>query len=120
VPTNEPIIAWVNAPFWLDFRRGRVTDLDLAGLETPWARIPDARYVIWDFGSAATPQLPGLEFERKASGLLQARIADDGLRLTRALLSLQARSRPIWNDGALLVMRLPSPSALRDAYQAQR
>lgn len=120
VPASEPLVAWVDAPFWLDFRRGRVTDLDLAGLETPWARIPDARYVIWDFGSAATPQLPGLDFERKASGLLQARIADDGLRLTRALLSLNERSQVIWNDGALLVMRLPSPSALREAYEAQR
>jgi hypothetical protein len=119
-PMSEPVIAWVNAPFWLDFRHQRVTDLDLAGLETPWAKIPDASYVIWDFGSVATPQLPGLEFERKASGLLQARIADDGLRLTRALLSLNERSRVIFNDGALLVMRLPSPSALRDAYEAQR
>jgi hypothetical protein len=120
VPAGAPVIAWVSAPFWLDFRHQRVTDLDLAGLETPWATIPDASYVIWDFGSAATPQLPGLEFERKASGLLQARIADDGLRLTRALLSLNERSRVIFNDGALLVMRLPSPSALRDAYEAQR
>jgi hypothetical protein len=47
VPPGEPFVAWTNYPFHFDFSRNKIFDIDVAGLATPWARFPAARYIVW-------------------------------------------------------------------------
>lgn len=120
VPRGAPLVAYINTPFWLDFARNPIADLDPAGLATPWADIPPARYVLWELDGFATIQLRGYEKERDRPGLLQARIGDAGLRLTRVLIALARSSQVIYSDGRALVMKLPTETTLGDAYRATR
>jgi hypothetical protein len=120
IPAGEAFVAWIGAPFWLDFRRNPITDLDLAGLETPWAKVPDTHYMLWEFGGRTTPQLAGFESVRHSSGAMSARTGEDGLRLTHALLALQPRPKVRWNDGQFLVLELDDVRQLRETYLSTR
>lgn len=120
IPAGEPLVAWIGAPFWLDFRRNPVTDLDMAGLETPWTHVPDTHYVLWEFAGQTTGQLAGFEAARRSSGALAARTGEAGLRFTRALLSLQPRPKLHWNDGQFLVFELDDVKQLRERYLSTR
>jgi hypothetical protein len=54
VPAGATILTWINAPFYLDYKRNRIIDIDPAGIGNPWARIPEAEYLIWDYDGFAT------------------------------------------------------------------
>jgi hypothetical protein len=120
IPAGVQFVAWIGAPFWLDFQRNPVTDLDMAGLATPWSRIPDARFVLWEFAGATTGQIRGFEEVRRSSGQMAARIGDAGLRFTHMLLSLEPRPTVRWNDGQFLVFELQDPAQLRERYLTTR
>jgi hypothetical protein len=118
VPRGAPILAWINTPFLLDFRRNPIADLEPAGLVTPWASIPSASYVIWELNGFATTQPNGYRRERNEPALLQARIGEAGLRLTFAMIELVRNSQVVRGDGQFMVLRLPTPNALRQRYWA--
>jgi len=46
VPPGEPVIVWIDMPFWLDYSRNPIYDVDVAGLVARWARMPKAKYAI--------------------------------------------------------------------------
>jgi hypothetical protein len=54
VPPGETMLAWINTPFYLDYRRNRIIDIDTAGIGTPWAEMPAAHYLIWDYAGFAS------------------------------------------------------------------
>ena len=55
VPPGEAAVVWMNAPFYLDFRRNRIADVEPgAGLITPWSKMPEAHYFIFEYGGYAT------------------------------------------------------------------
>jgi len=54
VPPGEPVLAWVNTPFYLDYKRNRIYDIEPAGIGNPWATVPPARYLILDYDGYAT------------------------------------------------------------------
>jgi hypothetical protein len=118
VPRGAPILAWINTPFLLDFRRNPIADLEPAGLVTPWASIPSASYVIWELNGFATTQPVGYRNERNQPALLQARIGEAGLRLTYAMIELARNSQVVRSDGQFMVLRLATRDALRQRYWA--
>ncbi|HTU58068.1 MAG TPA: hypothetical protein VMF89_06535 [Polyangiales bacterium] len=105
----------------LPFARGvAVADIEAAGLATPWASIPHAKYILWELSGFATIQLRGYERERDRAGLLQARIGDAGIRLTHVSIE-QARSQTVlYNDGNTMVLELPTATTLSEAYRTTR
>ena len=56
VPEGAPLIAWINAPFHLDYARQEISDINPAGLATPWSRRPNAQYLLIEYrGIAVEP-----------------------------------------------------------------
>ena len=57
VPPGQPLLAWINTPFHLDYRRNPIYDAEPPGLSTPWAHIPpEVRYILWEYrGFAVRP-----------------------------------------------------------------
>jgi hypothetical protein len=50
VPAGEPILAWIDTPYFLDYRRNRMIDVDVAGTATKWASVPaDVQYYLWQY-----------------------------------------------------------------------
>jgi hypothetical protein len=49
IPPGEPLLAWTNQPYGLDFRRNPILDADPAGMATYWAHLPPTvHYVFWE------------------------------------------------------------------------
>jgi hypothetical protein len=117
VPLGEPLIAVVNAPFWLDFRRNPIHDVELAGLAVPWARVPDGRYVIWEHAGPATPQLRHYAAQKAGEGLQRGVTMTAGLQLTLALIELARSARILHDDGQMMVLQLGA-GELRTRYRS--
>jgi len=50
VPASQLLVAWINAPYFLDYRRNQIIDVDMAGTSTPWAHVPaGAQYFLWQY-----------------------------------------------------------------------
>lgn len=118
VPVGAALVAITNAPFWLDYARNPIADVEPAGLATPYSAVPVGSYVIWELNGFATIQPHVYAKERDRPGLLQARIGDAGLRLTAVMIRLARTARVLYADGRTLVLKLDSPTRLRDAYAA--
>jgi hypothetical protein len=106
VPAGEPLGAWVNAPFLLDFHRNPVLNADPAGLSMRWANWPAGmRYFLLEYQGFAIR--PDAEYR----ALLDSPVQVDRLSATcaRAFLNeLHRRAESatiIYNDGAYLLMR---------------
>lgn len=58
VPPGDGILAWVAAPFWLDYRRNPIVETNEAGLGARWARLPPPGYVLWQYQGDAIDYSP--------------------------------------------------------------
>ncbi|CAN5537881.1 hypothetical protein BH10PLA1_BH10PLA1_09980 [soil metagenome] len=106
IPPGEPILAWINAPFYLDYARNPIEDVDMAGLTTSWARIPRAKYLMWDYAGFPT-------FKKNDISSLQD---DEGekhrLRAVRTLttidrfIDLVQKGTILYDDHSLIVVKL--------------
>lgn len=106
VPASVPVIAWINAPFHLDYRRNPIVDVDIAGLATPWAKMPAAQYVMWEYRGygvrspqwyADLAQHPGRQYRE---------LALRGLTFARRLENQSQRAEIIYDDGGMALFRL--------------
>ena len=79
VPEGEALIAWINAPFYLDFTRNKIFEVDISGLDNPWAYLPRASYVMWEYNGFATRSLRQLNSEAINAPLYDRRIAEKTL-----------------------------------------
>jgi len=106
VPAGEPILAWINTPFYLDYKRNPVIDIDTAGVAVPWAAIPPARYLIWDYAGFATMDEDDYEEKALNRGAGDRRDSLVTLDFMRRLESMVGRGEVLYNDGQVKVVRL--------------
>jgi hypothetical protein len=112
VPLGEPIIAWMNAPFYLDYVRNPIIDIGSGGLITPWAGTAQARYVIWDYLGFATKTPDDWADEMEDDGALVKMIADRSLHAYRRLEDLRKSGQLLYDDGRIAVIRFDGPTTL--------
>ena len=65
IPDGEPLMAWINAPFYLDFNRNEIFEIDIVGLDNSWAIFPSAKYIILEYNSFATRSIKALSYTAK-------------------------------------------------------
>jgi hypothetical protein len=118
IPRGAAFIAWTNSPFLLDFQRNEISELEPAGLATPWATLPEVAYVMWELNGYATTQLRGFHTERGMPTPLRADIGYRSTRLVHVLIALARESKRLYADGQVLVLQLASPSVLSQRYRA--
>jgi len=86
IPRGSSLIAWIYEPYFLDYSRNAIFDAETAGISNPWAVLPAADFVLWEYRGypdldARTRYLlanlppvnrgrsgPLVEFERRLSG----------------------------------------------------
>jgi hypothetical protein len=54
IPEGETIMAWINTPFYLNFKRNKIIEMDVVGINNPWATFPSSKYMIWEYKGLAT------------------------------------------------------------------
>ena len=42
IPKGEKIMAWINTPFFLDFKRNDIHEITIGGFNNPWTKFPSA------------------------------------------------------------------------------
>jgi hypothetical protein len=106
VPAGETVLAWVNTPFYLDYKRNRIIDIEPAGIGNPWAALPAARYLILDYhGYATRPREEYVEFALDV-GAGERRNALRTLDFIRRLDGLMRDGEVIYDDREIKVVRL--------------
>lgn len=111
VPPGEPLFAWIDTPYWLDFHRNPVTDADTAGTGTPWAHVPaNVRYFLWQYSGYAVRKEGDYE-ERMHSPGIGARermIAARSLALANVLSGLASHADVIASDNQFVLFKISS------------
>ncbi len=106
VPPGEPVIAWIDTPFYLDYARNPIYDLESAGLTTSWANPPSARYLLWEYGGVATETESDLRQNAKLDGALDRLTATRTLAFLERVRSWAAKGQVLYDDGERKVIRL--------------
>ncbi|MEE8099768.1 MAG: hypothetical protein V3T13_07520 [Hyphomicrobium sp.] len=107
IPAGEPVIAWINAPFYLDYRRNPVFDVDVAGLATPWSRMPAARYVMWEYRGYAVRSPKSYNISARQARSYDREIALRSLSFARQLEDWSRRAEILYDNGGVALFRLP-------------
>lgn len=106
VPAGDAVAVWINAPFYLDYARNRVADVEPgAGLIAPWSKIPDnARYFIFEYGGYATVDEADY-VEAMAEGPdFMRRVSAARLDMTRRMNEMMRTSpEKLYDDGSIAV-----------------
>ena len=54
-------MVWINTPFYLNFKRNKIIEIDIGGLDNSWAIFPSANYFIWEYAGFATRSIKALQ-----------------------------------------------------------
>jgi hypothetical protein len=103
VPAGETILAWINAPFYLDYARNRMVDIDPAGIGNPWASVPKAEYLIWDYDGFATRDAEWYRRQALDVGAGERRNAALSLDFLRRM---DKAGEVVYDNGEVKVVRL--------------
>ncbi len=103
LPPGATVLAWINTPFYLDYRRNRIIDIDPAGIGNPWAAIPDAQYLVWDYNGFATRDEEWYRRQALDVGAGERRNAALSLDFLR---KLEAMGDVVYDNGEVKVVRL--------------
>jgi hypothetical protein len=103
IPPGEAFLAWTAAPFLLDYRRNQIVDMNMAGFSQLWGRIPQLRYILWQyrgmFTDAGLQQM--LAIDGRRLGTMSAR-AIDVLRYMQRI----PTSKVIANQSHIVLIRV--------------
>ena len=106
VPRGEAAVVWINAPFYLDFKRNRIADVEPgAGLIAPWSKMPEAHYFIWEYAGYANMDPDDYRDEMAEGPDMMRRVGAARLNMTEKLNALMQRGQKFYDDGAIAVFR---------------
>jgi hypothetical protein len=108
IPAGETVIAWINAPFYLDYARNRIIDAEPAGLSTGWAVIPPARYFIWEYGGYATRSEAGLIEQTHEDVAIDRVHAARTLEFLHRARAWAEQGQTLYDDGERKLVLLPN------------
>ena len=107
VPAGEPILAWINTPYWLDYGRNRIVDVDTAGIASPWARFPqEVHYVLWQYKGYATRTPADYRERMHVPGARERLIAQESLAFADHITDLANTSPVVTSDDEFVLFRV--------------
>jgi hypothetical protein len=122
IPEGKTFVAWTPLAFHLDYQRNEIIDVDPAGLTNPWLNFPfghgteagvsyfknrGIKYVLWQYRGYAVRSEEALI--RLASSPFKRRrvIGVKTHQFVKFLLNLAKQSQILYNDGSIVVLKLP-------------
>ena len=107
IPPGAEIIAWIKTPFYLDYKRNIIYDAEPAGLANPWAHIPQAEYVMYEYrGFAVRPYTDFIARLNAEPGRHERQIAQRCLVFLNFLHAIRSNADEIYNDGKIVVYKI--------------
>ena len=107
IPEKKAVMAWINTPFYLDFKRNEIIDISIGGFDNPWTKFPSAEYMIWEYKGFATRSIKDLEYYANFGFLIDRRISIRTLQHIKKINQLYKKGRIqiIFDDGAVLIFK---------------
>jgi hypothetical protein len=107
IPEKKTIMAWINAPFYLDFKRNEIIDISIGGFDNPWTKFPSAEYMIWEYNGFATRSIKDLQLYANSSFLIDKRIAIRTLQHIKKINQLykNGKIKIIIDNGSVLIFK---------------
>ena len=106
IPANTKVITWISTPFYLDYSRNTIIDIDPAGLQSPWATVTNANYVMWEYDGYATRTRKGYIEEAQRTGKVVVAKAYTSYQFTTFLSELSKKGDIIYNDGEIAIFKI--------------
>jgi len=106
IPAGASVLAWVTTPYHLDFFRNKIYDVEQAGVGNPWARIPRADYVIYQYEGYAVPSLDVLQEDLRHPGRRERIVGMNSLAVIDSMENLRMGAAELYNDGETVVFRV--------------
>jgi hypothetical protein len=109
VPAGQPLFAWIDTPYLLDFRRNQIIDVDTAGTATPWAHVPpNVFYFLWQYSGYAVRKQGDYEMAMHEPGIgaRERMIAARTYALANVLSELSSRSQVIASDDQYVLFKV--------------
>ena len=106
VPAGEAMAAWIHAPFYLDYARNRIADVQPgSGLTAPWSKMPESHYFIWEYNGYANIDPDAYREEMAEAPDLTRRYSGARLSVTEQLDAKMQRGQKLYDDGMIAVFR---------------
>ena len=106
IPASAEVVAWINAPFYLDFKRNRIVNVEPSeGFVTPWSKMPDANYFMWEYNSYANLDEADYADEMAEGPDLMRRAWAARSKMTREFTARRERGETLYDDGSIAVFR---------------
>ena len=108
IPKGEAVMVWINTPFYLDFKRNKIFEIDINGIGSPWAVFPTAKYMIWEYNSFATRKIKVLEHIAKNAALFDRKDSIKTLKFIKNIQELSKKNKIelIKDDGSAVIFKL--------------
>ena len=112
IPKNTKVMAWILTPFYLDYSRNEIIDVEMAGLIPPWAKASGVQYIIWEhhgFGTLLS-NCKGVEAGESCPIYGVGKAARTALytsyKFANFLAELSNTAEVIYNDGNIGVLQV--------------
>jgi hypothetical protein len=106
-PQGELLLAWINTPFLLDYRRNGIIDADTVGLASPWARVPDGvHYVLWQYQGREVRMTGDFVKAMHGPGYRERMVAARSLAFAMHLSQVAQNSEVIASDGGFVLFKV--------------
>jgi hypothetical protein len=112
VPAGEPLLAWIETPFLLDYRRNPIIDADIAGFANPWSRTPAVSYVLWQYAGLGIRLPKDYAAEMQGPGRHETYLTARGLVYASRLQNLLPHAQVVANDGSMALLRIGPDAGL--------
>ena len=98
----------INAPFYLNFERNEIIEIDIAGFDNPWTIFPSAEYMILEHTGYATRTLKYLDYQSKTASLYDRKVAIRTIQHINKIRDLNnsGKLKIIKEDSEVLIFRI--------------
>jgi hypothetical protein len=100
-------MAWINTPFYLDFKRNKIIDISIGGFDNPWTKFPSAEYMILEYKGFATRSINDLQYYANSNFLIDKRISIRTLQHIKKINQLykNGKIKIIFDDGSVSIFK---------------
>jgi hypothetical protein len=122
IPQGEAFVAWTPLAFHLDYQRNPIIDIDPAGLASPWVDFPSGQgteegikyfrnlgidYVLWQNKGYGVRSERAMSYTTSSPFDHLHFIGVKTHQFFKFLLNLTQQSQILYNDGSILILKIP-------------
>ena len=113
IPEGAKVVAWIYTPFYLDFTRNTIIDVDPAGLQSPWAKVSGASYLMWEYNGFATRTTENYQNEAVGVGKFERAKAYTSYKFSEFINELSKKGKVIYHDGRFGVVEIDAKTVFK-------